>query len=106
MAGNKKNNKMPPANLDKKTEEYMKKIEDRLSNVKGITDKYPNMKQMNRINKKFAQAYEERSNFAVEMMKAKQNCSELKEKLDGFLTKQNRLMIQLKGGTRRKGRDF
>ena len=88
--------------LDLKKEEHEKKIQDRLKEIDKITDKYPELKEMREINSKFHDSYNKRVDFGQAMIRARENCGELKKKVERFLKQQNMLMIKLKGGGTRK----
>ena len=70
--------------LDLKKEEYEKKISNRLDTIDNITGQYPDMKEMRDINDKFHVAYSKRVDFGQAMMKARENCGELKKKVERF----------------------
>jgi len=100
--GQKKTNK--EEKLKNKTSDQEAKIEQRLQRIKEISSVHQGMKEIDSIQTKFGESYAQRKNFAKEIHRAKDNCSNLKEKVDEFLRQQNMLMIKLKGGFKKKGR--
>jgi hypothetical protein len=86
--------------LEKKQKEQEDMIKERVAEVKKITAPYtqPNSEtpQMVAITKKFEQSYEKRKEFSEELLKSRQNCNELKSKINKFVRQQNMLMIKLK----------
>ena len=87
--------------LNFKREEYRNKIERRLENIDNITNKYPDMDELQDINHKFHESYEKRQDVGNAILKAKENCSELKKKGEKFLQQQNMVSIKLKGTDRK-----
>lgn len=90
--------------LKNKMAEHEKRIDRRMMAIGEITQEYPDMREMKFVHHKFDQAYSQRKEFGKELLKAKENCMELKSKVDEFLRQQNMLMIKLKGGYKKKSK--
>ena len=82
--------------LEKKQREQEDHISQRVKEVKSITQPYLDMPQMVAITEKFEESYAKRKEFSEELLKSRQNCNELKNKINKFVKQQNMLMIKLK----------
>ena len=82
--------------LELKKEEQMNKIKKRMECIKKITSELPQVEEMYIFHGKFGELYEKRKVFSEELLKSRQNCGELKSKIQKFVKQQNMLMIKLK----------
>ena len=82
--------------LELKKEEQMNKIKKRMECIEKITSELPEVEEMNILHGKFGESYEKRKVFSEELLKSRQNCGELKSKIQKFVKQQNMLMIKLK----------
>ena len=94
--------------LELKRDEQLTKINNRIAMVDQITSSGINneMDEMKEINSKFHESYQKRVVFSDELLKSRQNCTELKSKINKFVKQQNMLMIKLKSslGQDKKGK--
>lgn len=81
-----------------KKAEKMLTIKKRVAAVEGIAQAYPALPQMVQIKEKFKESYQQREEFAEELLKARLNFTDLNEKINKFVKQQNMLMIKVKGG--------
>lgn len=82
--------------LELKKEEQMKKIHQRLTSVQKITQAHPTDPGFQLLQEKFDESYEKRKIFTEELLKTRQNCAEIKSKINDFVRQQNMLMIKVK----------
>ena len=82
--------------LDQKLKDQVKKITTRYSSVQTICSRDPESTELNAVRHKFKESYNKRQVFAEELLKSRQNCAELKSKINRFVKQQNMLMIKLK----------
>jgi hypothetical protein len=110
--------------LEQKKTEQVNKIENRLKSVGVIVSRKQAVKGDDRsdetddhadpkardtpfqlVLKKFDESYAKRKVFAEELLKSRQNCAELKSKINKFVKQQNMLMIKLKSSMGGGGSD-
>ena len=82
--------------LELKKDDQLKKIRDRVASVDQIADSNPGVDELQILKHKFEESYEKRKIFSEELLKSRQNCGELKSKIQKFVKQQNMLMIKLK----------
>lgn len=82
--------------LEQKNKDQVKKINTRWASVKVIASKDPESEDLQAVRAKFKESYNKRKVFAEELLKSRQNCAELKSKINKFVKQQNMLMIKLK----------
>lgn len=82
--------------LEQKHKDQVKKITVRYASVKTICSRDPESTELNTVCNKFKESYNKRQVFAEELLKSRQNCTELKSKINKFVKQQNMLMIKLK----------
>lgn len=91
--------------LKQKCEDQKKKIENRSKSVATITNRNPHSQVLKAVKQKFAESYKKREVFATELLKSRENCAELKSKINKFVKQQNMLMIKLKSSMGKGGSD-
>lgn len=82
--------------LELKKDDQIKKIKERVASVDQIADSNPGVDELQILKHKFEESYEKRKIFSEELLKSRQNCGELKSKIQKFVKQQNMLMIKLK----------
>lgn len=82
--------------LELKKDDQIKKIKERIASVDLIADSNPRVEELQIVKHKFEESYEKRKIFSEELLKSRQNCGELKSKIQKFVKQQNMLMIKLK----------
>lgn len=85
--------------LEMKNKDQIKKIDKRMEAVNKILEIDPHCSEVLHVREKFQESYEKRKGFANELLKSRQNCTELKSKINKFVKQQNMLMIKLKSST-------
>jgi hypothetical protein len=91
--------------LEQKKLDQIKKIDNRWKSVEVITARNPESHELKAVNKKFNESYQKKRVFAEELLKSRQNCAELKSKINKFVKQQNMLMIKLKSSMGKGGAD-
>lgn len=91
--------------LEQKHKDQVKKIDNRWQSVSTITNRNPESQELKVVSHKFQESYEKRKVFAEELLKSRQNCAELKSKINKFVKQQNMLMIKLKSSMGKGGGD-
>lgn len=82
--------------LELKKEEQMKKINQRLQAVHSIVGPHEDKPGFQLLQEKFEESYDKRKVFTEELLKTRQNCAEIKSKINDFVRQQNMLMIKVK----------